>query len=62
MSTATSSSKIKQEPPTARIGFTKLLFVMGPCIYFGGRLGKHIAEALEEWSIFSAEDDDDDDD
>ena len=62
MSTAVSSSKIKQEPPTARIGATKLLLVMGPCIYFGGRLGKLIAEALEEWSIFSPEDDDDEDD
>ena len=62
MSTAISSSKIKQEPPTARIGATKLLLVMGPCIYFGGRLGKLIAEALEEWSIFSPDDDDDEDD
>ena len=62
LSSAISSSKIKQEPPTARIGTTKLLLVMGPCIYFGGRLGKYIAEALEEWSIFSPEDDDDEDD
>lgn len=34
---------------------------MIPGIYFGGRLGRNLAEFLDEWSIFIAEDDDEDD-
>jgi len=55
------SSQIKQEPTSTKIGSTKLLLVVGPCIYFGGRLGKSLAEFLDEWNIFCPEDDDEDD-
>ena len=59
--TAGFSTHIKQEPWSSRIGSTKLLLVLGPCIYFGGRLGKNLAEFLDEWSIFCPEDDEEDD-
>lgn len=59
--TVGSSSHIKQEPWSSRIGTTKLLLVMGPCIYFGGRLGRNLAELLDEWSIFCPEDDEEED-
>ena len=53
------SSHIKQEPWSSRIGTSKLLIIWGPCIYFGGLLGKSLAEFLDEWSIFSPGDDED---
>ncbi len=57
-----SSSHIKQEPTSTRIGATKLLLVLAPCIYIGGQLGKNLAEFLDEFSIFCPECDDDEDD
>lgn len=59
--TASLSSHIKQEPSSTSIGITKVIVVMVPGIYFGGRLGRNLAEFLDEWSIFNAEDDDEDD-
>lgn len=59
--TASLSSQIKQEPSSTSIGITKVMIVMVPGIYFGGRLGRNLAEFLDEWSIFNAEDDDEDD-
>lgn len=59
--TASLSSHIKQEPTSTSIGITKVMIVMIPGIYFGGRLGRNLAEFLDEWSIFIAEDDDEDD-
>ena len=53
------SSHIKQEPWSSRIGTSKLLLILGPCIYFGGLLGKSLAEFLDEWSIFCPGDDED---
>ena len=59
---ASRSIHIKQEPTSTRIGATKLMLVLAPSIYVGGRLGKNLAEFLDEWSIFCPECDDDEDD
>lgn len=59
--TASLSSHIKREPSSTSIGITKVMVVLVPGMYFGGRLGRNLAEFLDEWSIFNAEDDDEDD-